>query len=140
MRCMRTSYKWPTATPPARHASRSLALKRTFRGSVKGRERAEKRCSLPYLVDRKRTGGNPLDPVIEQTSRSRRIAYLGDRLSERLEHHQCIDIAVCGMVEGKWQPPDDLESKLLPEAHRPLVRAHHEVELHAPVSARPGVS
>ena len=43
------------------------------------------------------------------------------------------------MVEREGQPPDDLEPKPLPEAHRPRVRAHHDVERHAPVSARPGV-
>lgn len=68
------------------------------------------------------------------------IADPDSKLSERLEHHQCINIAVCGMVEGKWQPPDDLEPEFLPETHRPLVRAHHEVELHAPISARSSVS
>jgi hypothetical protein len=39
-------------------------------------------------------------------------------------------MAVSRVLERSWQPSNDLESRTLPEAHRSLVGADDEVELH----------
>src|SRR5207249_6556235 len=42
------------------------------------------------------------------------------------------------MTECRRQASDDVESAALPEPHRPLVGADHEVELHGPEPSRGG--
>ena len=53
------------------------------------------------------------------------------------EHHQRIHIPFAGMPDAGPQPPHYLEPEALPDPYRPVVGAHHEVELHGAESARP---
>ena len=57
-------------------------------------------------------------------------------LRDRTHHHERVDEPARRVMEGRRQPPDDLEAARLPQPHRPIVGADDEIELHRAEAAQ----